>query len=110
MPVFVTIPIPRTLGQAEIVHNAQPRHALSENAAMVEPAPNSLSAPPFTSFPTFVTGQIAPSGHVLAGTLGQRAAVFRHDTGNAGPLEVDNIGPVAIIPGHIAYLVYTVIS
>lgn len=77
---------------------------------MVESAPNSLSAPPFASFPTFVAAQIAPSGHVFSGTLGQRTAVFRHDTGNAGLLEVGNVGPVAIIPGHIAYLVYTVVS
>ena len=110
MSIFIAIPIPRTLGKAKIIHDTHPRHVFSENTTMVEPAPNRLSASPFTAFPTFVPAQIAPTGHIFAGPPGGRTAVLRHHAGNAGLLEVCDVRSVTIISGHIPNPVYTVFS
>ena len=108
--IFIAIPIPRTFGQTEIIHDAHLGHISTELTAMVEPAPDNLPATPLAAFPSLITRQITPTGNVSARPIGSRTAIFRHHTGNAGILEIRNACAVAVIPGNISDKVYPVFT
>ena len=104
--ILVAVPIPRTLGQAEVVYDAQLGHIGAEDTAVVETAPNDLSTTPRPALPTLIPGQIAPTGDILTWTVSQRTAIFGHHAGYARLLEVGDIGAVTIVARHVAYQIY----
>ena len=104
--ILVAVPIPRTLGQAEVVYDAQLGHIGAKNTAVVKAAPDDLSTTPRPALPTLIPGQVAPAGDILAWAVGQRAAIFGHHAGYAWLLEVWDIGSVTVVARHVAYQVY----
>src|SRR6185436_20915058 len=69
VPILVAIPIPLPLRQAEVIDHPH-RAELAENAAVIERAPEHLTAAPRLARFAIVRREIAPTGLVSAGPVG----------------------------------------
>ena len=91
MPVFVAIPVILPFGQPEIINQTHAPKPLARHAAVVEGAPDGLTAAPRKS-PGIGLGpiqsrraqQFIPAGCILAGPVGLRGTVLADHVRNAG--------------------------
>ena len=73
---MISVPVPGTLGDSEIINDSHLSQCISGDASMVESAPDSLSATPGKSFPSFIALQVSPSGCIFSRAVSCHAAIF----------------------------------
>lgn len=74
--ILISVPVPGTLGDSEIINDSHLSQCISGDASMVESAPDSLSATPGKSFPSFIALQVSPSGCIFSRAVSCYAAIF----------------------------------
>src|SRR5208337_5167783 len=99
--VGVAVPVPGSLGNAEVINDAHLAEVGAHDAAMIKTRPDRLAGAPRLDWLASIPRQVSPARGVIVRAVTGGAAVFGDHVGYAGVLELRNAGTVAVVAGHV---------